>query len=31
MEKLLGHFEDIRKRFNLPPPGDDLQVTLEDT
>jgi hypothetical protein len=31
MEKLFSHFEDIRKRFNLPPPGDDLQVTLEDT
>jgi hypothetical protein len=31
MEKSLSHFEDIRERFNLPPPGDDLQVTLEDT
>jgi hypothetical protein len=31
MKKLLGHFEDIRERFNLPPPGDDPQVTLEDT
>jgi hypothetical protein len=31
MEKLLSHSEDIREKFNLPPPGDDLQVTLEDT
>jgi hypothetical protein len=31
MEKLLTHFEDIRKKFNLPPLGDDLQVTLKDT
>jgi hypothetical protein len=31
MEKLLSHFEDIRKKFNLPPLGDDLQVTLKDT
>jgi hypothetical protein len=31
MEKSLSHFEDIRERFNLPPPGNDLQVTLEDT
>ena len=31
MEKLLTHFEDIRKKFNLPSLGDDLQVTLKDT
>jgi hypothetical protein len=31
MEKLLNHFEDIREKFNLPPLGDGLQVTLEDT
>jgi hypothetical protein len=31
MEKLLSHSKDIRERFNLPPPGDDLQVTLADT
>ncbi|CCE34912.1 uncharacterized protein CPUR_08851 [Claviceps purpurea 20.1] len=31
MEKLLTHFENIRKKFNLSTPGDDLQVTLENT
>jgi hypothetical protein len=31
MEKLLGHFEDMREKFNLPLPGNDLRVALEDT
>jgi hypothetical protein len=31
MDELLTHFEDIRGNFNIPPPGEELQVTLTDT
>lgn len=31
IEKLQSHFEDIRQKFNIPPPSEELQVTLADT